>query len=242
MLFRIERSGQPRADGGPARVNPDPFPNRPVAGEARIQMILFRVKTENPLPLQLLRIPPKPTKLSVDHPPAPPHVPAPPLSVRARARRSQAAALHPHSQGPLCPVSVFASRISLLIGRAGDAFRSVQVPTRWPATHARTGSRPSLDRFAVSASRREPPIFSDMLHKHPRSRFRQRVACMPNGPTELDPGHRRCADPGWSVAADLPGNPPIRRVDLSRSERHGRRAGRFDSAKNHGAWFGSGPS
>ena len=134
LLFRIERSGQPRADGGPARVNPDPFPNRPVAGEARIQMILFRVKTENPLPLQLLRIPPKPTKLSVDHPPAPPHVPAPPLSVRARARRSQAAAPHPHSQGSLCPVSVFASRISLLIGRAGDAY--LYRPGGPPPTHA----------------------------------------------------------------------------------------------------------
>ena len=64
--------------------------------------------------------PPKPIKLRVDHPPAPSHACA--SHLRARACRSPLAApRHPRSQAPVCHAAGFASRISLLIGRAGDA-------------------------------------------------------------------------------------------------------------------------
>ena len=148
------------------------FPKRPVAGKARIQTILFRVRTREFFAFPALRIPSKPTELCVNRPPAPPRkASASPL--RARARHSQAAALHPHSRAaPLCSASFFASRISPLNGQSGGCYSGLYLscgppPTRGP-THA-LGSWPSLasDRFAVSASRNPKSTdFSDVLHEH----------------------------------------------------------------------------
>ena len=90
----------------------------PAAGKARIEMILFLVKTREPFDPSALRSHKKSTKLSVDQPPAPP-LKACASPLRTGARRSQAAAPHPHREARLCPVSVFASRISLLNGQRG---------------------------------------------------------------------------------------------------------------------------
>ena len=125
-------------------------------------------------------------------------------------------------------------------GRAGDAFRSVPVPARWPATNprARTGfsARPRPLRgqpFAQRTAQSEyPRFFRACCISTPLSAFW--ILCQ----TDLA-GPRRCADPGRSVEADPigsdrdkseigfgrsveadpPGNPPIRRVDLPRAAR-----------------------
>ena len=148
--------------------------------------------------------------------------------LRARTRRSQApAAPHPQGQAPLCPASVFASRLLLLTGRAGDAGRYLYRPGGPPPTHTHAlGSRPSLDRFAAIASRNpSTPDFSDVLHEqNPLSTFSillsarrytslQHVADLARS--------YRCADLCRFITAYSPGNPPIRRVDLS-ATRHPR--------------------
>ena len=113
------------------------------SGKAQIQEVLLRIKTRKIFFCSRLFVCfPKRIKLRVGYRPAPRHgACASPL--RARARRSQAAAPHLHSQAPLCPAAVFASRASLLTGRAGDAFPSVGTRTGrlGPATkpHACTG-------------------------------------------------------------------------------------------------------
>ena len=73
----------------------------------------LRIRSREFFVSSALRNSPKPSKLCVDHPPAP-HSGAAgrrPSSPCARAgRRSQAAAPRSHSQVPLCPKSVFTSR------------------------------------------------------------------------------------------------------------------------------------
>ena len=175
-----ERSGLPV--GGPDRVDPDPVPD-PTKGRQTdsksFLLVPFKTRLGKFLSVPAFAHPPKPIKLCVDHPPAPP-LRSWPLSVNGR---SQAAALHPHwhSQAPLwhhgaslaqpgafTPASVYASRASLLNGWSGRCF-PVDVPARRPATnpHARTGFSAALDTFAVSASRNPgTPDFSKVLHEH----------------------------------------------------------------------------
>ena len=128
LFFRIERSGPPAVDmtvstpsgSRPGRQSPDSKPEN---------FCLFSLAHSL-----------KPTRLRVDRPPAPPLGPAPPLSVRAHVAPKQLRRIHTAR-------CLRALRLSLPLayrfspGRAGDAFRSVPVPARWPATnpHARTG-------------------------------------------------------------------------------------------------------
>ena len=71
MFFRIERSGPPV--GGPDSVRrPAPVPDPAAAGKAQIRYFLFRVETREVFETSDLRKSPKPTKLCVDHPYAPP--------------------------------------------------------------------------------------------------------------------------------------------------------------------------
>ena len=153
----IEGSGPPDCCPGQDHVNPFLLPTRPSTGKAQIQIILFRLKTREFFVSSAFAHSPKPPSFVWIALPRRPSAGASPL--RARARRSQAAAPHPHSQVPACPASVFAYRFSP--GRAGDASRS-----------------------ALRASR-VPPIFRTCCMSTPLSTFwillsaRQRVACLP---------------------------------------------------------------
>ena len=139
-------------------------------------MILFWIKTRESFAPSVLRDSRKPATLCVDHPRLrasrrrreacarprarrrPVHAACPQPSagspLRAPARRSQAAAPHPHSQAPLCPASVFASRTSPLNGWSGGCFpaRYLYQPRR---THRvlRVGPPWTASRSALRAIR-----------------------------------------------------------------------------------------
>ena len=74
----------------------------------------------------------------MDHPPTKPHGPGLRLPSPCARTSSGPSGCAAFTEAPLCPASVFASRRSLLTGRAGDAFRSVLVTARWPRQPSRT--------------------------------------------------------------------------------------------------------
>ena len=155
-----------------------PTRNRPLAGK-EIQMILFRlgVKTQESFIFSAFEHPCESTTVTV----------------------TGKLMIMPHTQAPLCPAAVFASRIyvSLLTGGAGDAFRSGPVLAWWPATnpHARRDwvlGPPSPLTVSRSALRNpSTPDFSDMLHTNEHLPLHHDVldsalcrgACQPAKPT-----------------------------------------------------------
>ena len=149
---------------------PDPVHNR--AGKAQVQNFLFRVRTRDfsvssVLPIHQSR----PSFVWITHPRRPVGL-APPLSRAVRAHVAPKRLRCIHTAWRLCALRLslpLAYRFST--GRAGDAFRSVLVPARWPATSPTQHGPscwPSVDPFAVSASGN--PSTRDcwgVLHDHP---------------------------------------------------------------------------
>ena len=111
-----------------------------------------------------------------------------------------------------------------------DAFRSVRVPVpgsrhQPPCTHWVLGP-------PITASRNpNTPDSVDVLHGHPPLHLLNSALCSPAGPARAQARPRRCADPRRFVAADFPGNPPIRRVDLSATRHPRLRAGLGDTSR-----------
>ena len=149
------------------------FPNcpnslRPVSGKLGFNFFYSGLKPENHLSLQSLRISPKQTMLCVDYPPAGCAGPAPPrevslavphLSVRAHVAPKRLRRIHTARRR--CALRLYlplACRFSK--GRTGDAFYSVPVPARWPATNPPTHT-------GFSALPLRNPSTPAVLHKQP---------------------------------------------------------------------------
>ena len=181
MFFRIERSGPP--DGGPDRVNPSRFPTRPA--KPRSKSFYSGLKPENFLSLQPLRVHgSRPSFVWIAHPRRPSGRRLPSPCARTSLPSGCAASTQPGAFVPcvclcLSPIASHQVERGMLSGRY--LYRPGGPPPT--PTHA-LGSRPSHDRFAVSASRsasRNPstPDFSDVLHEHPPLHLLDSALCSP---------------------------------------------------------------
>ena len=135
------------------------FQTRPKAGKTQIQIFLFMLslKIRELCMSSAFACPLKLTQLRVNNPPCRPPAPGP-SPLHARARRSQAAAMHPYSWSPLCPTPVLASQIASqflkLVERGMLSCWYLYQPCGQPPIPTNAlGSRPFLDHIAVSALR-----------------------------------------------------------------------------------------